>query len=93
MIRGLQKQMIRLATPKSKYFEVVLFVLRPSVPSTGNADVEMLREAHRILAESTPTKRTKPSASKRTRRALFFGGCLCGMLFSALAILLVALLL
>ena len=81
MIRGLQKQIIQLATPKSPYFEVVLFVLRPELVQAREHEGDMVREAQKILAESAPrsTKRQESERSdKKQRLALFLAGSLCG---------------
>ncbi len=86
MIRGLQKQMIQLVTPKSKYFEVVFFVLRPSVSRTKESDVEMIRAAQKILLESTPRKKKEPLGAGKQRAAFFFCGLLCGGLLCGSAV-------
>ena len=79
MIRGLQKQMIQLATPKSEYFEVVFFVLRPTVPREKESETEMVRAAQKILSESVPRiEKARSAHSKRQQWWLFFGGALCG---------------
>ena len=93
MIRGLQKQIIQLSTPKSKYFEVVFFVLRPTRKKRSPNEDDMVREAKRILAQSTPPKRPSCASPKRQKLALFFGGALCGSLFVSAVIALFAALL
>lgn len=95
MIRGLQKQMIQLATPKSSYFEVVFFVLRPSVLRTGKNDAEMVREAQRILSESAPRRGSVPTvkSGKKQRWSVFLCGALCGALLCGATVALFAALL
>lgn len=96
MIRGLQKQMIQLATPKSKHFEVVFFVLRSGLVRTKESEGEMVREAQKILSESLPPKKIKEKAGekhavpKRQKLAFFFFGIFCGSLLSTVLIALLA---
>ena len=91
MIRGLQKQMIQLATPKSDYFEVVLFVLRPTVPCKTENEAEMMRAAQKILSESAPRSvRERGAQTRRRRWGLFLGGALCGALLCAATVALLA---
>ena len=94
MIRGLQKQMIQLKTPNSQYFEVVLFVLRPRLARQKESEGEMLREAQKILAESSSIRRpaAAPALTKKQKRSLFFLGALCGGVACAALIALFALL-
>ena len=98
MIRGLQKQMIQLKTPKSKYFEVVLFVLRPGAIPKKEREGEMVREAQRLLAEGRVSQRGAErlregrDCSKKQKAALFLSGALCGGALCALMLLAVALL-
>lgn len=93
MIRGLQKQMITLATPKSSRFELVCFVLRPERCRERVSDAEMLREARTLLAGAEPAPKQELAAKpkkKRPRLLLFFGGALSGCLVTALLFLLLA---
>ena len=98
MIRGLQKQMIQLKTPKSQYFEVVLFVLRPGAVPKREREGEMVREAQRILAEGRASQRGAErlrdgfGCSKKQKAALFASGALCGGAICVLIFLLTALL-
>ena len=81
MIRGLQKQIIQLTTPKSPYFEVVLFVLRPELVQLREHEGDMVREAQKILSESAPRAATVKElvhGEKKQRLALFLVGALCG---------------
>ncbi|MBO5938349.1 MAG: hypothetical protein J6Q82_02470 [Clostridia bacterium] len=93
MIRGLQKQMIQLATPNSKYFEVVLFVLRPTACRKTENEAEMVRAAQKILLESTPRNKRVPAVSRWQRWRFFFCGVLCGALLCGATVALFAALL
>jgi hypothetical protein len=97
MIRGLQKQIIQLTTPKSQYFEVVFFVLRPMLVPSKESEADMVREAQRILAEGTPRAKggrsiEKRSIPKKQKLSLFFFGLFCGCLLSGVLLALWALL-
>lgn len=87
MIRGIQKNVIWVQTPKNPYFEEVHFVIRRTVGSEETRNGEMAKEANRILAESTaPKKQTTKahSASKCGRSAIaFLWGMLAGSLLIA----------
>lgn len=81
MIRGLQKQMIWLSTPKSRHFEVVCFVLRPERCREPQKDGEILREAKNILWQAEPPKKEARTQKKKNAWhlwLLFFGGMICG---------------
>ncbi|MBQ2999723.1 MAG: hypothetical protein IJD64_04610 [Clostridia bacterium] len=87
MIRGLQKQILWLSTPKSRHFELVCFILRPERCRETPKDAEILREARSILLQAEPPiKERPPQGKKRTRFLflLFFGGLLCGVLATLL---------
>jgi len=91
MIRGLQKQMICLSTPKSRHFEHVCFVLRPECAREAQKDGEILREAKNILLQAEPQKREEKLREKKKPRLLFllfFGGLFCGILGTLLGALL-----
>lgn len=98
MIRGLQKQIIQLSTPKSQYFEVVFFVLRPMIGSSKESEADMVREAQRILAEGTPRGKKTVKASekrpipKKQKLSLFFFGLFCGCVLSGILLTLLVLL-
>ena len=65
MIRGVQKNMIWVQTPKSQYFEEVHFVIRRGLSREDQRNGEMTREANRILAEHDGALQ----AGKKNRRA------------------------
>lgn len=83
MIRGLQKQILWLSTPKSRHFELVCFILRPERCRETPKDAEILREARSILLQAEPSKKEVRIREKHRTRLLFllfFGGLLCGIL-------------
>ena len=92
MIRGLQKQMIYLATPKSRHFELVCFVLRPERCHERVGDAEMLREARALLAGAEPKPKDESAKTLKKRKLwlFFFGGFLSGCLGTALVAFLIA---
>lgn len=57
MIRGIQKNMIWVQTPKSPYFEEVHFIMRRQTEGEANRNGEMTKEANRILAEYSATQK------------------------------------
>ena len=87
MIRGIQKNVIWVQTPKNPYFEEVHFVIRRTVGCEETRNGEMAKEANRILAESTsPQKKPqKAHAVGRGARAAiaFLWGMLSGSLLVA----------
>lgn len=82
MLRGIQKNMIQVQTPKSRYFETAYFILRADTPTSTSksASNEMLTEANRILAESNLLSRKDTGKSHRLRGRLYpyFCGVLTG---------------
>ena len=81
MIRGLQKQILWLSTPKSRHFELVCFILRPERCRETPKDAEILREARSILLQAEPPKKEVRTPKKRSSWCLwllFFGGVICG---------------
>lgn len=85
MIRGIHKSMIVVQTPKSACFEEACFILRGLPTGEMKKENEMLKEAHRILAEHEEEKRTGKQGRRRSGRWLaFFSGALCGSLAVAL---------
>ena len=86
MIKGVQKNMVWVQTPKSGYFEEAYFVVRRELSSEKQRSNEMLREANRILAEhEAGVEREKPTQKGNKERLLFFfGGMLSGSLMVAL---------
>lgn len=83
MIRGLQKQILWLSTPKSRHFELVCFILRPERCRETPKDAEILREARSILLQAEPSKKEVRIREKHRTWLLFllfFGGLLCGIL-------------
>ena len=83
MLRGIQKNMIQVQTPKSRYFETAYFIVRAGTPSPSSksASGEMLTEANRILAESNLLSR-RDSGKKRRLREKLYPYC-CGVLTGA----------
>ena len=86
MIKGVQKNMILVQTPKSACFEEAYFVLRKELQSERQKGNEMLREANRILTEHEEMKNAAHLAAgrKRDRWLLFFGGVFSGGFFVTL---------
>lgn len=76
MLKGSRRQMIVVRTGRSRYFDSAYFVLRREVDSGREESGDILREANRILEESTPERR------RGYRRwgggLLFLAGTLCG---------------
>ena len=91
MIRGLQKQMLWLSTPKSRHFELVCFILRPECCRQAPKDAEILREAKSLLLQAEPKRREECAVPKKKpwrMGFLFGGGVLCGCLGTLLVVLL-----
>ena len=86
MLRGIQKNIIQMRTPNSRFFEEVYFILRAERRKEGTKD-EMLAEANRILSESdTDRRRSKKGAGRvRGKIYLFFFGLLSGASLVAVA--------
>lgn len=84
MLKGIQKNMIWVKTPESRFFEAAYFVMRPSRRSDQPRDGEMLREANRLLTEGT-RKRPLPLRERRRRSiCTFLAGLGAGLALSAL---------
>ncbi len=81
MLKGIQKNMIWVKTPESTLFESAYFVLRPTHPHRLPENGEMVREANRLVCEST-----RPEAGRHRRNRhhwrSFLSGALCGLLLS-----------
>lgn len=96
MLRGIQKNMIQVQLRDSRYFETALFILRSDSPHAkpnprdhGKHNEiprsnEMLREAHRILAQSSITApdHKRKNGIMRSKILSF----LCGLLIGASAV-------
>ena len=89
MIKGTQKQLIVVRTQGNPYFDEAYFVLRREIEASKSKKSDMLREANRILEESTLC--TSSTAKKKGKR--FWGWFLAGLLCGVLAVLPLALLL
>lgn len=89
MIRGIQKNMIWVQTPKSRYFEEIHFIIRRQTDGEESRNGEMAKEANRILAEySSPQKEaTQPHERKQNRGGAiaFLWGMLVGSLLVGVA--------
>ena len=85
MLKGIQKNMVWIKTPESRYFESAYFVMR-SAQSNLPSDGDMLIEANRIIKNSDPKSDRKASKQKGRRAKIyaFFCGFLSGS--AALAI-------
>ena len=84
MIRGIQKNVIWVQTPKSGCFEEAYFVMRKERAAQKQKGTEMLREATRILEEYEGANvEGRAAKKKRTDRLLTF---FCGMLSGSLAV-------
>ena len=70
MIRGVQKNVIQIQTPKSPYFETACFIMRATPQKPAAGATEMLSEARRILEETAAGHEKKPS-KRNWRRILF----------------------
>jgi hypothetical protein len=91
MIRGIQKNVIWVQTPKSGCFEEAYFVVRRERVAQKQKGNEMLREATRMIEECEGENAQVLAAKrKRTDRLLTF---LCGMISGSLAATLVWLIL
>ncbi len=84
MIRGAKKQIVVLRTGGSRYFDAAYFVLRRDV-ERDVAGTDILREANKIVAESTLSL---PSKKRRlSQQSVFFvAGSLCGALVAAVTV-------
>ena len=88
MIKGAQKQLIVVRTQGSPYFDEAYFVLRREFESQKHKKSDILKEANRILEESTLSGHT--TQKKKNKRFLwwFLSGILCGGLCALLFFLL-----
>ena len=86
-LKGSEKRIVCMKSAGSRLFCEAFFVLREDAPPSGEQD--MLREANRILEESTLS--ASSSAKKKSKR--FWGWFLAGLLCGVLAVLPFALLL
>lgn len=77
MLKGVNRQVLEINQPESRYFERILFIVKPEYTSIGSA--RLLKEAQRHIKDNT-------SAPPQTRR----GGRLRGKGAYILFILLVA---
>ena len=86
MIKGVQKNMIWIQTPKSACFEEAYFVMRKELQAERQKGNEMLREANRILTEHEEMKQSgkKTVARRRDLWLLYFGGVFSGGAFVTL---------
>ena len=73
MIKGIQKSMIWVQTPKSDCFEEAYFVVRKELGADRQRGNEMLREANRILAEHEEMKQTERDVGGRKRERWLSG--------------------
>ena len=87
MLRGIQKNMIQIQTPKSRQFEAAYFILRASASAPKGSSGEMLQEANRILAESDLLSHKEGKRGRRLRDRLY--PFCCGVLTGASLIALV----
>ena len=91
MIRGIQKNVIWVQTPKSQYFEEVHFIVRREAERDDSRNGEMAKEANRILAEANPQSK-RPLKARTSRSSIaFLWGMLSGSLLVAVAWILSAL--
>ena len=79
MIKGSQKQLIVVRTLGSPYFDEAYFVLRREIESQKHKKSDILKEANRILEESTLSD--PHPKKKKSKRCLgwFLAGILCGV--------------
>ncbi len=84
MLKGIQKNMIWVRTPESRFFEAAYFVMRPNACSAPPREGEMLREANRLLSEGT--RKTTPRREQRLWQRLlpFLAGLASGAVLSLL---------
>ena len=87
MLKGIQKNMIWIRTPESRYFESAYFVLRPDKQADRNQKGDMLREAERLLTAG----RAKEKRVRIRPLFLFLGGGGLGILLSLTVTLLISL--
>ena len=81
MIKGIQKNMIWVQTPRSHCFEEAYFVVRRGMRGELHSENEMLREAARILAEhEAMNQRDKKKTMGKRGVVVFLVGMLCGSL-------------
>lgn len=83
MLKGIQKNMVWIKTPDSRYFESAYFVMR-SMQASDVRDGDMLLEANRIIKHSDP-QRDRRSSKKRQRKAKL-GAFFCGFLSGSAAL-------
>ena len=84
MIRGIQKNVILLKTPKNHYFESAYFVLRYDLSTREQKENDMIREANRIISESSfsiiGSKKHSEHTVRERKRSRSYCFCLGGAL-------------
>jgi len=89
MIRGIQKNMIWVQTPKSPYFEEIHFIVRRQIDGEEARNGEMAKEANRILAEYNAPQKNPPKLQDRKQSRggaiAFLWGMLVGSLLVGVA--------
>lgn len=88
MLRGIQKQMIVVKPPMGSPFERAYFVLRRSEPPKDAMREDMVRQAHRILADGERVRRMRRGGALCWLWFLLgscFGAFLMGLLWLALS--------
>ena len=85
MIRGAEKRMIVVRTRESRVFEEAYFVVRHDATGNNTSELDMLREANRIIERNTVVPAAPPRRASKERLyaaaravALFLAGTLCG---------------
>ena len=78
MIKGSQKQLIVVRTLGSPYFDEAYFVLRREIESQKHKKSDILKEANRILEESTLSYQSPQKKKSKHFLLWFLAGILCG---------------
>ena len=89
MLKGVQKNVMRIKFPRGRYFEEAYFVIRRTEGEIKD-NGEMVREANRIIGEMRPGSKRRGSRGRAPR---FFMGMTVGALFVSLIWLLTLLVL
>ncbi|MBR2354121.1 MAG: hypothetical protein IKA76_06455 [Clostridia bacterium] len=74
MLKGIQKNMIWVRTPESRFFEAAYFVMRPTLTQGKPREGEMLREANRLLSEGAQSRSFPKQGTRLGRLLLFLAG-------------------